>query len=171
MARKRDSQKKSSDKIESIFTDAISLNNAKTRIASLNKNERKELKAILNNSSRNDLKNRLSSKDISSLLKLLEEYEKETPSLLGVEELRPASWTKTVTIFDVYETDEENFIPYISPLATVGTLPSSGTSSSTTEETAPTDEALAGAMSTDTTSQQEEGHWYDSIVNVVTGGQ
>ena len=46
-------------------------------------------------------------------------------NLYRVDELRPLPFSKTVTLFDVYETDEENFEPYISPLATVGTLPQS----------------------------------------------
>ena len=50
---------------------------------------------------------------------------KEQTKLLKVNELRPLPFSKTVTLFEVYETDEENFEPYISPLATVGTLPSS----------------------------------------------
>lgn len=44
----------------------------------------------------------------------------QTAELYKVGELRPLVWSKTITLFDVYETDEENFEPYISPLATIG---------------------------------------------------
>lgn len=63
----------------------------------------------------------------------------EKNELFKVDELRPLPFSKTVTLFDVYETDEENFEPYISPLATVGTLPSTATSSSETQ-TNPTEQ-------------------------------
>lgn len=53
-------------------------------------------------------------------------------NLLKTSELRPLPFSKTVTLFDVYETDEENFEPYISPLATVGTIPSTSSTSAET---------------------------------------
>lgn len=68
----------------------------------------------------------------------------EDNDLLKTSELRPLPFSKTVTLFDVYETDEENFEPYISPLATVGTIPSSNTNTTDTnsniEDTITTDE-------------------------------
>lgn len=67
----------------------------------------------------------------------------ENNDLLKTSELRPLSFSKTVTLFDVYETDEENFEPYISPLATVGTIPSS--SSSETQTSTEDQSSITGA--------------------------
>lgn len=58
------------------------------------------------------------------------EEEEEKPQLLKIGELHPSPFSKKVILFDVYETDEENFEPYISPLATVGEISSSSSSSS-----------------------------------------
>ncbi len=54
--------------------------------------------------------------------------------LFKVSELRPLVWSKTVTGFDGYETDEENCEPYRSPLAIYGdAVPSSSTSTDGTD--------------------------------------
>ena len=119
-------------KIKSILTNSKNLTKAQETIQSLNRENRQHLKAILLSSERNDyyqLKSKLSEKDVSKLLELIEK-ENEKVTLFKTDELRPVSWSKTVTVFDVYETDEENFIPYISPLATVGTVNSGGSSDS-----------------------------------------
>lgn len=57
------------------------------------------------------------------------EEEEEKPQLLKIGELHPSPFSKKVILFDVYETDEENFEPYISPLATVGAISTSSDSS------------------------------------------
>ena len=59
-----------------------------------------------------------------------EKKEEEKPQLLKIGELHPSPFSKKVILFDVYETDEENFEPYISPLATVGAISSSSSDSS-----------------------------------------
>ena len=61
------------------------------------------------------------------------EKEEEKPQLLKIGELHPSPFSKKVILFDVYETDEENFEPYISPLATVGEISSSSSSSSSSD--------------------------------------
>ena len=61
---------------------------------------------------------------------VIDKYEEETGQnveLYKTSELRPLPFSKTVTLFDVYETDEENFVPYVSPLATVGSVSTSST--------------------------------------------
>lgn len=120
-------------KIKSILTNSKKLDQAKKLIQGMSLDERRELRATLNSSDRRDrygLKEKISYDDIKRLIKLLDK-EEEQVKLYPVEELRPIAWSKTVTIFDVYETDEENFVPYISPLATVGT---GSSSSGDTEE-------------------------------------
>ena len=68
----------------------------------------------------------------------------EDNDLLKTSELRPLPFSKTVTLFDVYETDEENFEPYISPLATVGTVSSSSTNTTDTSTTDENTEETSG---------------------------
>ena len=83
---------------------------------------------------------------------VLDKVEKETGvdiELYKVSELRPLPFSKTVTLFDVYETDEENFEPYISPLATVGAISSS--SQTTTDTTINTDDTSATTETTEDT--------------------
>lgn len=80
------------------------------------------------------LLNRLND-NLNEVVSKAQEEEKANDDLYKVSELRPLPFSKTVTIFDVYETDEENFEPYISPLATVGTLPTSETSTSAETQT------------------------------------
>lgn len=75
----------------------------------------------------------------------------EDNDLLKTSELRPLPFSKTVTLFDVYETDEENFEPYISPLATVGTIPSSCTN------TTDTDSSIEDTIITDETTEETSG--------------
>lgn len=82
--------------------------------------------------------------NLNEIVSKAQKEEKANDDLYKVSELRPLPFSKTVTIFDVYETDEENFEPYISPLATVGTIPSSSTNTTDTnssiEDTSTTDE-------------------------------
>lgn len=73
--------------------------------------------------------------NLNEIVSKAQKEEKANDDLYKVSELRPLPFSKTVTIFDVYETDEENFEPYISPLATVGTLPTSETSTSAETQT------------------------------------
>ena len=75
----------------------------------------------------------------------------EDNDLLKTSELRPLPFSKTVTLFDVYETDEENFEPYISPLATVGTIPSSSTN------TTDTNSSIEDTSTTDETTEETSG--------------
>lgn len=121
--------------IDSILVNSKNITKAKEIISKLDKNKRQELKATLKSYETTGyykLPGKLSDKDITKLLQLLEEEQKNI-TLYKTDELRPAPWSKTVTVFDVYETDEENFQPYISPLATVGTIKK--TSSSSSDET------------------------------------
>lgn len=120
---------KKNDGLDDILSNVSTYKQAEKIINSLTRDERRELKALLNSSGRNFIGNKLSSSDIKKLLKLLTDKE-ESIGLYGTNELRPPIWSKTVTIFDVYETDEEGFVPYISPLATVGTINSSSSSGS-----------------------------------------
>ena len=71
---------------------------------------------------------------------------KENKGLFKVGELRPGTWSKTITIFDVYETDEEGFQPYVSPLAVVGSPyeTTSTTTDTTTTDTTATDTTGTG---------------------------
>lgn len=67
---------------------------------------------------------------------VIDKYEEGTGQnvdLYKTSELRPLPFSKTVTLFDVYETDEENFVPYVSPLATVGTIETSSSDTTDTE--------------------------------------
>ena len=73
--------------------------------------------------------------NLNEIVSKAQKEEKANDDLYKVSELRPLPFSKTVTIFDVYETDEENFEPYISPLATVGTLPTSETLTSAETQT------------------------------------
>ena len=167
---KQKSSTNTSPELENIFTSKDSIKNIKENISKLNRDDKRELRAILNSSERTELKNKLSKKDIKTLLQLLDEIE-EKVTLFKVDELRPVSWSKTVTLFDVYETDEENFVPYISPLATVGEVRSTGSG-----ESADIGEAGTGIENPEEvpgvtqTGEQGEGNWWDSITNVITGG-
>lgn len=76
------------------------------------------------------------------------EEEEEKPQLLKIGELHPSPFSKKVILFDVYETDEENFEPYISPLATVGEISSSSSSSS--------DSSSSGDSSSDSSSSSDD---------------
>ena len=129
-------------------------------INSLSRDERRELKALLNSSGRNFVGKELSSSDIKELLKLLTDKE-ESIGLYETNELRPPVWSGTVTLFDVYETDEEGFVPYVSPLATVGTINASSSSSDTGMGDGTTDGGEQGE------SSQEEG---PSIWNTLSLG-
>ena len=84
----------------------------------------------------------------------------KSDGLFKVDELRPLPFSKTVTLFDVYETDEENFEPYISPLAIVGTIPSS--SSSETQTSTEDQASILGA-------EQEQTEENSGILGMGTG--
>ena len=82
-----------------------------------------------------------------------EEEEEEKSQLLKIGELHPSPFSKKVILFDVYETDEENFEPYISPLATVGEISSSSASS---------DSSSSGDSSSDSSSSSDDSSSSDS---------
>ena len=111
-------------KLASVLSNVNNLNKAKEIISSLTVSKRQELRSILKSSETTDyynLKKKLSEKDIQKLLSLIDEADKKI-TLFNTNELRPTPFSKTVTIFDVYVTNEEEFVPYVSPLATVGTI-------------------------------------------------
>lgn len=132
---KKDKKAETSEekKIKSILSSTKNIDKARKLIKEMSRDEQRELRAALNSSDRVDrygLKKSLSRDDRILLLEMLD-HEEEHIVLYGANELRPAVWSKTITLFDVYETDEENFEPYISPLATVnGVSPESETETS-----------------------------------------
>ena len=82
-----------------------------------------------------------------------EEAEKEEkPKLLKIGELHPSPFSKKVILFDVYETYEENFEPYISPLATVGAVSSSSASSDSSSSSSSGDSSSDSSSSSDDSS-------------------
>ena len=81
-----------------------------------------------------------------------EEEEEEKPQLLKIGELHPSPFSKKVILFDVYETDEENFEPYISPLATVGEISSSSSSASSSDSSS---SSSSGDSSSDSSSSDD----------------
>lgn len=81
-----------------------------------------------------------------------EEKEEEKPQLLKIGELHPSPFSKKVILFDVYETDEENFEPYISPLATVGEISSSSSSASSDSSSS----SSSGDSSSDSSSSSDD---------------
>lgn len=80
-----------------------------------------------------------------------EKEEEEKPQLLKIGELHPSPFSKKVILFDVYETDEENFEPYISPLATVGEISSSSSASSDSSSS-----SSSGDSSSDSSSSSDD---------------
>ena len=163
--KKEENRKNEEDEIKSILTTSQNISKAKDIIANLSNEKAQELKAVLKSYETTGyyrLPGKLSDKDINKLLELVKEKESDK-KLYKTSELRPTPWSKTVTIFDVYETDEEHFQPYISPLATVGTINSSSSSSET-----PTDETqLPTETGTEGTS---EGFGIGSVLGLGTGG-
>ena len=163
---KQDTKESKIKDIESIFVDSKNISKAKDIIAKLDKNKKQELKATLKSYETTGyykLPSEISDKDISKLLQLLEEEQKNI-SLFKTDELRPIPWSKTVTVFDVYETDEDNFVPYVSPLATVGTINSGNTDQTQgitdqTQKTTDTGGGLLGMNLLGSSSQetQEQG--------------
>lgn len=101
---------------------------------------------------------KLSGDDVKKFLEYLDKYKEENTKLFTVDELRPISWSKTVTLFDVYETDEESFTPYISPLATVGAV-NTGNSSTDSIDTSgiTTDESMGLTGDSASTGEKKEG--------------
>ena len=79
--------------------------------------------------------------------------------LYKTSELRPLPFSKTVTMFDVYETDEENFVPYVSPLATVGSVnTSSTTDTQITDDNIVNDESMGlSGLTGDTNENKDNG--------------
>ena len=145
---------KNDSKVEDFFKKGNNLNKVKKILQELSTDERKEVRAKLNQLAKtNQLYQKLTKKDVEKLLNLLNDFDEQI-TLYKTNELRPISFSKVVTIFDVYETDEENFQPYISPLATVGTLPNS---SSSTDTTSSEDASSSGE------STEEEGGLLDGI--------
>lgn len=91
---------------------------------------------------------------------VIDKYEEETGQnveLYKTSELRPLPFSKTVTLFDVYETDEENFVPYVSPLATVGSVSTSSTTDTqiTDDETLNDESMGLSGLTEDTNSTNE----------------
>ena len=91
------------------------------------------------------------------------EEEEEKPQLLKIGELHPSPFSKKVILFDVYETDEENFEPYISPLATVGEISSSSSASSS-------DSSSSGDSSSDSSSSSSDDSSSSSSDSSSSGG-
>lgn len=98
--------------------------------------------------------------DLNEIASKAQKEESSNDDLYKVSELRPLPFSKTVTIFDVYETDEENFEPYISPLATVGTIPSSSPSETQTSAEGPS--SITGA-------EEEQTEENSGILGMGTG--
>ena len=121
---KDDKKKSEAKKLESLLNNSKTVKQVETIIKDLRKDEIQQVRAKLSDYNRGD-KNALTAKltkdDIETLLIMLDEMEGEK-GLYKTQELRPLPFSKTVTVFDVYETDEEHFEPYISPLATVGAV-------------------------------------------------
>ena len=86
-----------------------------------------------------------------------EEEEEEKPQLLKIGELHPSPFSKKVILFDVYETDEENFEPYISPLATVGAVSSSSSSDSSSSTDSSSSSSSDDSSSSDSSSSSSGG--------------
>lgn len=87
-----------------------------------------------------------------------EEVEKEEkPKLLKIGELHPSPFSKKVILFDVYETDEENFEPYISPLATVGAVSSSSSASSDSSSSSSSGDSSSDSSSSSDDSSSSSG--------------
>lgn len=84
-----------------------------------------------------------------------EEEEEEKPQLLKIGELHPSPFSKKVILFDVYETDEENFEPYISPLATVGEISSSSSSGSSSSDSSESSASDSSSSSDDSSSSSD----------------
>lgn len=85
-----------------------------------------------------------------------EEKEEEKPQLLKIGELHPSPFSKKVILFDVYETDEENFEPYISPLATVGEISSSSSGSSSSDSSESSASDSSSSSSDDSSSSSSD---------------
>lgn len=85
-----------------------------------------------------------------------EEEEEEKPQLLKIGELHPSPFSKKVILFDVYETDEENFEPYISPLATVGEISSSSSGSSSSDSSESSASDSSSSSSDDSSSSSSD---------------
>ena len=94
-----------------------------------------------------------------------EEEKEEKPQLLKIGELHPSPFSKKVILFDVYETDEENFEPYISPLATVGAVSSSSSSSSDSSSS-----SSSGDSSSDSSSSSSDDSSSSSGDSSSSGG-
>lgn len=151
--------KNSKDKVETVLTDATRLSEVTSSIDSFTVDERRELRTILNSYERlSQIKTSISADDVKTLLNLLDKKE-DNIELFNTNELRPIPFSKTVTVFDVYVTDEENFVPYVSQLATVGSVNSSSSSTSTTDigdESVDIND-IASASSTGTDSSESKG--------------
>lgn len=86
-----------------------------------------------------------------------EEEKEEKPKLLKIGELHPSPFSKKVILFDVYETDEENFEPYISPLATVGAVSSSSSASSDSSSSSSSGDSSSDSSSSSDDSSSSSG--------------
>lgn len=95
-----------------------------------------------------------------------EEAEEKKPKLLKIRELHPSPFSKKVILFDVYETDEENFEPYISPLATVGKISSSSSSASSDSSSS----SSSGDSSSDSSSSSSDDSSSSSGDSSSSGG-
>lgn len=152
-------KKKETKKIESLFKNKETSTQVETILKTFRKGEIQEVRAKLNsylNGNKNILTAKLTDGDVETFLKMLEDEEKRR-GLYKTNELRPLPFSKTITIFDVYETDEEHFEPYISPLATVGAVSTSSTPQSTEEITGMEDIGLSGSEKTGQESEENKG--------------
>ena len=139
--KKNKTAQKKEKEIESIFKNSTNLKQFKKHIKEADRYEIQRLRSIiLEEKKKGTLETKLSWNDVSKIMELLEKKLEEPVELLKTNELRPLPFSKTVTIFDVYETDEENWTPYISPLATVGKIETT----SSTDDTTSTDIASQG---------------------------
>ena len=152
---KEGKEKSEAKKLESLLENSKTVKQVETIIKDLRKDEIQQVRAKLSDYNRGD-KNSLTAKltidDIETLLIMLDEMEGEK-GLYKTQELRPLPFSKTVTVFDVYETDEEHFEPYISPLATVGAV---NTSQNTGTDTSTEGTEDMGLGNTDENSQETE---------------
>ena len=144
------------EEVAQVLNNANNTKKVKKQIEAMNKTSLQMLTAILKKTKEAQATRKLTQKEINDILGIISEKEKQK-TLLKTTELRPATWSKTITVFDVYETDEEGFMPYISPLATVGVLNTDTTTQQQDDETADettTETDSTAETSTDTTTQQ-----------------
>lgn len=147
-------------KLESLLENSKTVNQFKTIIKDLRKDEIQQVRAKLSNYKKGDensLTAKLTDEDVERLLTMLDEQDDEK-GLYKTNELRPLPFSKTVTIFDVYETDEEHFEPYVSPLATVGAVNTSSNDDANVGEGSETEDmGIDGISGTGQETEENKG--------------